>query len=114
MTRILVTGSRNWKDEEAIRRELEEFPQGTPLAHGAAPGADRIADKVGRSLHLIVVPFPADWQRHGNGAGPIRNQRMLDEFRPTLVIAFPLPESVGTWDMVRRAKAKGVEVRIVT
>jgi hypothetical protein len=35
---------------------------------------------------------------------------MLDEGKPHCVLAFPLPSSRGTWDMVRRAKAAGLPV----
>lgn len=47
---------------------------------------------------------------NGKAAGPIRNQRMLDEGKPDLVVAFP--GGRGTADMVRRAKAAGVPVRL--
>lgn len=53
----------------------------------------------------------ADWKTHGRAAGPIRNQRMIDEWKPTLVIAFA--GGRGTADMIRRAKAAGIEVREV-
>jgi hypothetical protein len=48
----------------------------------------------------------ADWEKLGRSAGPIRNQAMLDEGRPDLVVAFPGHH--GTADMVRRARAAGV------
>lgn len=38
---------------------------------------------------------------------------MLDEQSPTLVLAFPLEDSRGTWDMVRRAEAARVPVRVI-
>jgi hypothetical protein len=31
----------------------------------------------------------AEWERLGRKAGPIRNQRMLEEGKPDLVVAFP-------------------------
>jgi hypothetical protein len=59
-----------------------------------------------KSSHLINEP--ADWKAHGRAAGPIRNQRMIDEHRPELVVA--APGGRGTADMVRRARAAGIEV----
>jgi hypothetical protein len=50
--------------------------------------------------------YHADWQL-GRKAGPIRNQRMLDEGRPELVIAFP--GGRGTSDMTARARAAPLE-----
>lgn len=52
--------------------------------------------------------YPAQWSLHGRSAGPRRNQRMLDEGRPDLVLAFP--GARGTADLVRRAQAAGVLV----
>lgn len=50
----------------------------------------------------------ADWDGLGRKAGPIRNQRMLDEGKPDLVVAFPGDK--GTADMVRRARTASLEV----
>jgi len=52
--------------------------------------------------------YLANWAELGRKAGPIRNQQMLDEGRPTLVVAFP--GGRGTADMIRRARSAGVEV----
>ena len=59
--------------------------------------------------------FPADWIRHGRAAGPIRNEQMLREGCPDLVVAFHDDPGLGrgTADMVRRALAAGVPVRFV-
>lgn len=111
--RVLVTGSRHFNNRVVIRRELSEFPSGTTVIHGGASGADELADQIAKELGFDVVAVPADWKTYGKSAGPRRNQKMLDEHGPTLVLAFPLSDSRGTWDMVRRARAAGVEVRIV-
>jgi hypothetical protein len=66
--------------------------------------ASRYADEHGLSQER----FPADWDTHGRAAGPIRNQRMLDVGKPDFVIAFP--GGHGTANMVRKAKAAGVQV----
>lgn len=112
-SRVLITGSRHYSNEEVIRRELAAFPAGTVVIHGAAPGADSIADRIAKALGFKVIAEPADWKTHGKAAGPIRNQKMLDEYCPTVVLAFPLKDSRGTWDMVRRAEAAGVRVRVI-
>ena len=57
----------------------------------------------------------AEWQRYGKGAGPRRNDNMLNE-HPALVIAFhnDLAKSKGTADTVRKAQKRGIAVRVVT
>ena len=60
------------------------------------------------------VPFDvymADWKRLGRKAGPIRNQRMLVEGKPDLVVAFP--GGKGTAGMVTLARNASVEVIVV-
>lgn len=72
-------------------------------------GADTLAGDWAHGFLIPVRSFPADWEeRHGKRAGPIRNQMMLEEGRPDLVVAFP--GGTGTADMVRRAREAGVEV----
>lgn len=112
--RILVCGSRKWDNSKSIRDALARFPAGTVLIHGDCRGADKMADTIGKQLGFDVVPFPADWDAYDNAAGPIRNQQMLDEGKPDLVLAFSrwLLQSKGTKDMVSRAQAAGVECRV--
>lgn len=61
-----------------------------------------------------VESFPANWSQYGHAAGPIRNQKMLDQ-NPDLVIAFhfDLEHSKGTKDMINRAKKACIPVRFV-
>lgn len=111
--RIIVTGGRHYRDTATIRRVLEEYHQTPPptLVHGGAPGADSEAAYVAAYLlEWPVEAHPADWQRHGRAAGPIRNQQMADA-GADLVLAFP--GSRGTADMVRRARAAGIPVRVI-
>src|SRR5438034_11139383 len=89
--RVLVCGGRDWTDGEAILRELERIHQETPITaviEGEAPGADRLARQAADELGIPVVPFPADWKRYGRRAGPARNQQMVNEGQPDLVLAF--------------------------
>lgn len=107
--RILVCGSRDWTDSNTIYQKLSRYPDNTIIIHGAARGADRLAGAAAKCLGMPVVEFPADWDRYGRAAGPIRNQQMLDEGKPDLVIACSddLENSKGTKDMVTRSlKAK--------
>lgn len=110
--RVLVCGSRDWTHESPIRRALSVLDSDSVIIHGAARGADKIADKIAREFGMDVEPYPADWSK-GLSAGPVRNQKMLDEGKPDKVIAFPLPQSRGTWDMINRARKAGVPVQVV-
>lgn len=113
---ILVCGSRGWRDGDLIQATLRDHIVGSPtsytLIHGNANGADRMAGYLGAAWGMRVISFPADWDKHGRAAGPIRNQQMLDEGKPSLVLAFNLG-TPGTNDMISRAKKAGIEVHEV-
>ncbi len=111
--RVLVCGSREWADYAVIEQRIKALPPGSVIIEGEARGADKSARQIAEHLGLEVVPFPADWDRYGKEAGPIRNQQMLDEGKPDLVLAFPVPDSVGTQDMIARAKKAGIPVEEV-
>ncbi len=111
---ILVCGDRNWNRIDIIERELKKFPHGTVVIHGAARGADTLGGFVADKLGFKVLAFPAKWNIYGRGAGPIRNQQMIDEGRPELVLAFHenIDKSLGTKDMVNRSRKAGIKVEI--
>lgn len=110
--KVLVCGSRDWVDQAPIERELRKLPPGTILVHGAARGVDNIAGYVGKLLGFTVRAYPADWDKHGKAAGPIRNSLMLQREHPDpdgvyidRVLAFHRDPSLGkgTKNMVEQA-----------
>jgi hypothetical protein len=114
--RLLVCGSRDWADIDAVRGHIKGLAAEHPaliIVEGGARGADTIARDAAEELGLCVEEYPAEWARYGRAAGPVRNQQMLDEGRPDAVAAFfSSPESRGTADMVRRALAAGLPVDV--
>lgn len=110
--KVLVTGSRDWNDREAITRGIR-LMQPTLVIHGDAQGADWIADAVAASDGIARAKFPANWNGEGKAAGPKRNRMMFDITKPDVVLAFPLPQSVGTLDMMAYARSHGCPVLVV-
>jgi len=106
---VLVCGGRNYADTLAVKRVLDALPRPVRIVSGGASGADHLAEQWAISVGADLVVEPADWKTHGRAAGPIRNQKMLDEHKPDEVIAFP--GGKGTEDMKRRAAKAGVPVR---
>jgi hypothetical protein len=86
--------------------ELRGLPD--RVIHGGATGADTLADKWATKMGLSVVKVMADWMNNGHAAGPIRNQKMLDLYKPSVVVAFP--GGAGTADMVAKARVAKVDV----
>lgn len=112
--RVLVCGGRDYADRKHLSETLDVILKQSDrapydvLIHGGAPGADMLANDWAQGKLVQVRMFTADWHRLGKAAGPIRNQQMLDEGKPDLVVAFP--GGKGTADMVARAEKAGVRV----
>lgn len=110
--RVLVCGGRDYNDRNHIWNVLYDIhakQRISVIIHGAAAGADRLAMDWAQTMPGVChAPFVADWHTHGRAGGPIRNQRMLDDGRPDLIVAFP--GGKGTADMVRRAAEAGIRI----
>lgn len=111
--RVLVCGSRNANDAASIQKVLDQLdPRPSFVITGCARGVDWMARIWAKMNGIPTLDYPADWKTHGRRAGPLRNQRMIDEGRPDLVIAFP--GGIGTADMVARAKRARIRLLEVT
>jgi hypothetical protein len=111
-----VCGDRNWTNRKMIRACIIAHAPDVVI-HGAARGADEIAGQEAIDLQVeCVVAFPALWNKEKKAAGPIRNSRMLKRGEPTHVVAFHnnIEQSKGTADMVKKARAAGLPVEIIT
>ena len=112
--KILVCGGRNYLNYEYLALTLDDiirqthYPYECTILQGGAKGTDFLAKVYANQWDCEMKEYPANWKKYGKGAGPIRNQQMLDEGKPDLVVAFP--GGVGTADMIRRSKKAGIEV----
>lgn len=120
MIRVLVCGSRICADRELVQRAMAPYvgrvvgrynTSAHTIITGGATGVDSLAHQIATAAKMNTLIFRADWKTHGKAAGPIRNQRMIDEGKPDLVLAFP--GGRGTADMIRRAEAAGIPVQRV-
>lgn len=114
--RILITGSRDWDDEQLIEDALEFWSelatgQQTTLISGACPtGADAIAEKLAERWGWTIERHPADWSTHGKRAGYLRNKEMVDS-KPDLCVGFVKNNSRGATMTLRLAEEAGIPTR---
>jgi hypothetical protein len=109
--RVLVCGGRAFTDRTLLEATLDRLHHArvfTVLIEGDARGADRMAGAWAEAQGIALTVFKADWDELGAKAGPIRNQQMLEEGTPDLVVAFP--GGGGTAHMMRLARETGIEV----
>ena len=114
----VVTGSRSITDYELVSTVLDRcWFDISELWHGAQPGVkvnsqwldtvDLLAARWAKENSIPVKPFPADWDRHGKPAGPIRNQAMADAAAPldSFLVKIWDGTSTGTADCSKRFAA---------
>ena len=116
--KALVCGGRDYFERERVFAVLDGLHGERAIAliiHGAAKGADSLAgewadsrgvEQTGDRYKITAL----DWQTLGPKAGPLRNQQMLDECKPDLVVVFP--GGKGTANMLRLAKSAGLRTLI--
>ena len=117
MRKVLVCGDRNYTDLDRVReclRILRDKKGFGTVIEGEARGADTMGRIAATELGMEVIPVPAQWDKYGRSAGPIRNQEML-KLGPDLVLAFHknISESKGTAHMLKIAEKAGVVTRLV-
>lgn len=107
--RVLVCGGRDFANGSKVFEVLDSMDNSIDcIIQGGAQGADAFAREWAKIRCRKLVTYFADWGTHKNAAGPIRNQFMLDDGCPELIVAFK--GGKGTADMVKRAKDEGITV----
>lgn len=117
--RVIVTGGRQYADPAHVWRTLDNIDRDLDQIRCVIDGAsDDVtgpyvgADYWGHQWALArtrpAMRYHADWRTYGRAAGPIRNQRMIDDGKPHLIVAFP--GGNGTHNMIALAEKAGIEV----
>lgn len=102
---VLDMIDRTYGDHPAIRLVIDG---NSDDLYGPYKGADYWAHQWALARGRSTVRCPALWKQYGKAAGPRRNGHMLEEFKPTLVVAFP--GGNGTRNMMSQAERAGVQV----
>lgn len=121
--RIIVCGGRHFNDYERLKDEIDKviakfnrYVHEIEIVSGHCAGADQLGEQYARERGYPCKVFPANWEKHGRSAGPIRNSEMIQyasEVNVPIVVAFVSPRSKGTKDTVRKAQKKGFKVVVV-
>ena len=118
-TTVIVCGGRDYNDVPALFKALDFFDAKYDFAlviegasddvTGPYKGADYWARQWARTRGKLHRSVHARWKVQGRAAGPIRNQEMLDKYKPDLVLAFPGGRGTGSMkELARKAKVKVV------
>jgi len=74
----------------------------TEVISGCAIGVDKLGEKWAVVNNCPIISMPADWNRYGKAAGPIRNRQMA-EIADAAVIIWD-GKSTGTLNMINEMK----------
>ncbi len=134
--RILITGSRKWRDYDAIARAItvaisdliKQYPDDNivTIVHGDCPeGADAYADEFANKISRLMLhprektnkqyivkveKHPAEWDKYGKSAGPKRNEQMVNA-GADICLAFNKNNSPGTSGTIKLVEKAGIELR---
>lgn len=112
---VIVTGGRKYSDRDAAHAALSAQMPFDTLIQGSAPGADRLCKQWAFIRGIEVINMPADWDKHGNAAGPIRNAAMMAlgaaaKRAGETVVVLAFPGNRGTANAVECAEREGLTV----
>lgn len=118
---LLISGSRDWNNEDKIKTEISKYPDAFIIV-GDCRGADSQTIKVVKELgeRYQIKVFKADWAQYGKSAGPRRNSEMLDYLQdkcnhPKKVLVFhsDLENSKGSKHVFVSATKRGFDVEVI-
>ena len=108
--RVMIVGSRGWKDGKTILEAIQ-MSEATEILVGNDPGVERMARHIALQLDLKIVDFELNWDE--GSARALRYEQLWTQGQPRMVLAFCLPHSDDVFGMVRRAKRGGIQTVVV-
>ena len=110
--RVGIVGSRGFRPRWRVWEVVDGLPSHATVVSGGARGPDTWAAERAVERGLVVVVHPADWDRYGRAAGPIRNAELVADV--DTLVAFFDGKSRGTSDVIAKAQAAGKPVTVVS
>ncbi len=116
--RVIIAGGRDFADYLLLEDVMDKLLEKKSWTHhiiiisGCAKGADTMGESyAGNNDAYGLELYPADWNKHGRAAGPIRNQKMADH--ADALVAFWDGKSRGTKSMITIATRDELRVRVI-
>lgn len=99
--KTIIAGCREFTDYNLLKSKVDYYRKDnaiTEVVCGGATGADALGENYAVQNGIPVKGFPADWNKHGKAAGPIRNRQMA-EYADCLIAVWD-GKSRGTKNMI--------------
>ena len=108
---VIIAGSRAFGDYDLLRRQCDKVLSGIHvdgILCGGCRGADALGKRYAEERGIPVTSYPANWEKYGRAAGPIRNKQMAAD--ADMLVAFWDGQSRGTHSMIKLMQGKRVEI----
>ena len=104
--KVIIAGGRDIIYKEIVEKAIKESGFViTELISGACPtGVDVLGEKWAKENGIKIIRYPANWDKYGRAAGPIRNEQM-SEIAEALIAIWD-GKSPGTKNMISNATKK--------
>lgn len=112
--KVIVAGGRDFRDYDKVRDTLDALlreKSNVEIVSGGASGADYFGERYAKERQIRCSIFPAKWNKYGKKAGVYRNTEMSNY--ANALVAFWNGSSIGTKDMIDKAKSKKLETRVI-
>ena len=115
--KLIIAGGRDFRDYHLLCDKCDRLLAHKRNTHkiiivsGTARGADQLGERYAVEKGFPILRFPADWNKDGNAAGPIRNRQMAES--ADALVAFWDGKSAGTRNMICLALKHNLQIRIV-
>jgi hypothetical protein len=110
--KVIVAGSRTFTNYAILSEVLDKYlPVNASIISGTARGADKLGERYAEENNITLTKFPADWNKYGKSAGPLRNREMADIAHTAII--FWDGHSKGTLDMIEVSKSKNLDLIVI-
>lgn len=107
--KVIIAGGRDVTDYFAVKAAyIKSGFIAEEIVSGGARGVDYLGEVFAKNAGIPVKRFPADWNKYGKRAGPLRNLEMA-EYADALIAVWD-GESKGTANMIMQAEQHGLKV----
>ena len=113
--RIVIGGCRDFCNYTLFCEHMDHVlafidDKNITILSGHCSGVDTMAEEYAKQHNLTLEIHPAQWQKFGRAAGPIRNREMVE--RADFVITFWDGQSKGTKSLIELAKKNRKSIKI--
>lgn len=109
--KTIIAGSRtitNQKLVDSVITAAQKHFQIQEVVSGTARGVDLCGETFATQNNIPIKRFPADWNKHGRAAGPIRNEQMA-QYADALILIWD-GKSRGAASMLRLARKYNLKI----